>query len=96
MDSLLTKRTIARLENRELKWQSVLSEEQFAQLFVGNRIVRASASAPKDAPTLEEGADVYWELEDGRWLAMNARIEHGGYCDTCGYEELRKEYWVLE
>ena len=70
------------------EWAVVNDDREFASLFEGARILRAQTDEPRDGI----GADLYWLLSDGTWLAME--VSAGVGCDTCGYGAGEKTYWV--
>jgi hypothetical protein len=72
------------------QWESVDSDYEFTALFVGRTIVQAATSFTGEP---YRHADLFWELSDGTWLAMEIDTSPG--CETCGYGAGEKSYWVL-
>ena len=66
-------------------WEVVKSDEAFQALFKDAHIIQATADGPNGVY-----GDVYWELSDGSWLAMEVEVVSG--CPTCGPER-EKHFW---
>ena len=75
------------------EWLMLGTDAEFAAAFAGATIISAATSGPGDVKR-DPYADIYWELSDGSWLAME--VSTGGGCNTCGYGAGEKTYWRLD
>lgn len=66
-------------------WVVVSTDTQFQNLFTDVSIIKATDRGPEGV-----SGDVYWELSDGSWLAMEVEVLQG--CPTCG-PEVEKHFW---
>lgn len=73
------------------EWRELKNDEEFASLFKG-AIVLDVTTYPSGLPYI--GADLFWHLSTGTWLAMKVSTDQG--CSTCGYGAGEKTYYALD
>lgn len=78
--------------NNTRRWVTLNTDDEFSRLFTGATVVRAT-TYPEIKGAAYLSADLFWELSDGSWLAME--VTTGTGCDTCGYGSGEKSYFHL-
>lgn len=71
-------------------WQRIDSDEQFAEIFRGASVQMATTVSPPGLPYI--GADLFWQLLGGVWVALELTDESDWY----GGSYTTRHYWLWD